>query len=249
MAVTPGPPGLPDGTIDTQLSKGAIGLPAVVMQALTHVAPAAGAIVTVQVIAQLVGLTTPLAFLIAFLICLMLAASLTQLARHLPSAGGYYTYVSRTIGPRAGFMTAWLYFLYDPIQGGMNLAFAGWFMNSVLGTLYGVSTPWLWPITLAVGAVLITLLMYRGIKISGKVLVILGMLEILIFVCLAATGFVHAGPGGVSLSVFNPAHKIPHGGSMFLAVVFSIFAFTGFEACVPLAEESRRPRGTSPAPS
>jgi amino acid transporter len=250
MATTPmsGSTAPPDdgGTIDTQLSRGAIGLPAVVMQALTHVAPAAGAIVTIQFIAQLVGLTTPLAFLIAFLICIMLAASLTQLARHLPSAGGYYTYVSRTVGPRAGFMTAWMYFLYDPIQGGMNLAFAGWFMNSVLGTLYGVSAPWLWPITLGVGTVLITFLMYRGIQLSGRVLVILGMIEILIFVGLAATGFVHSGPGGVSLGVFNPAHRIPHGGSMFLAVVFSIFAFTGFEACVPLAEESRHPRKNIP---
>jgi amino acid transporter len=234
------------GTIDTQLSRNAIGLPAVVMQALTHIAPAAGAIVTIQFIATLVGLTTPLAFLIAFLICLMLAASLTQLAKHLPSAGGYYTYVSRTVGPRAGFMTAWLYFLYDPIQGGMNLAFAGFFMNTVLGTLYGVSAPWLWPITLSVGTVIITWLMYRGISISGKVLVYLGMIEILIFVALALTGFVHSGPGGASLSVFNPATKIPHGGSMFLAVVFSIFAFTGFEACVPLAEESADPRRNVP---
>lgn len=248
MAATsmPGPSHPPGGAIDTELSKGAIGLPAVVMQALTHVAPAAGAIVTIQFIAQLVGLTTPLAFLIAFLICLMLAASLTQLAKHLPSAGGYYTYVSRTVGPRSGFMTAWMYFLYDPIQGGMNLAFAGWFLNSVLGTLYGVSAPWLWPITLLVGTGLITFLMYRGIKLSGKVLVILGMVEILIFVALAVTGFVHSGPGGVSTGVFNPAHRLPQGGSMFLAVVFSIFAFTGFEACVPLAEESRRPRTNIP---
>ncbi len=245
MTTTPAP-GPASGTIDTELSRGAIGLPAVVMQALTHVAPAAGAIVTIQFIAQLVGLSTPLAFLIAFLICLMLAASLTQLAKHLPSAGGYYTYVSRTVGPRAGFMTAWLYFLYDPIQGGMNLAFAGFFMNSVLGTLYGVSAPWLWPITLAVGTILITGLMYRGIRISGRVLVVLGMIEILIFVALALTGFVHSGPGGVSASVFNPANKIPHGGSIFLAVVFSIFAFTGFEACVPLAEESRRPTRNVP---
>jgi amino acid transporter len=246
MTTTPGPATPAGGTIDTQLSRNAIGLPAVVMQAMTHIAPAAGAIVTIQFIATLVGLTTPLAFLIAFLICLMLAASLTQLAKHLPSAGGYYTYVSRTVGPRAGFMTAWLYFLYDPIQGGMNLAFAGYFMNVVLGTLYGVQAPWLWPITLAVGTIVITWLMYRGISISGKVLVYLGMIEILIFVALALTGFVHSGPGGASLSVFNPAHKLPHGGSMFLAVVFSIFAFTGFEACVPLAEESADPKRNIP---
>lgn len=38
-------------------------------------------------------------------------------------------------------MTAWLYFLCDPIQGGMNLAVAGWFLNGLLGTLYNVQAP------------------------------------------------------------------------------------------------------------
>ena len=31
------------------------------------------------------------------------------LAQQAPSAGGFYTFVSAGIGPRAGFITGWLY--------------------------------------------------------------------------------------------------------------------------------------------
>jgi amino acid transporter len=45
----------------------------------------------------------------------MLGVGLTQLARHLPAAGGYYTYVSRTVHPSASFLSARLFFLYAPV--------------------------------------------------------------------------------------------------------------------------------------
>lgn len=235
----------PKGTARTELNPDAIGLGGVVMQALTHVAPAAGAVLTIQAIVLLVGPITPLAFLIAGVIVVMLGISLTQLARHLPSAGGYYTYVTDTLGPKWGFMTAWAYFLYDPLQAGMNLAFAGWLINSVLNLYYGINAPWLWPVFVVVGTVGVALLMYNGIAITAKTQVFLGLFEILVILALAFTGFIHPGAGGTSLAVFNPVHEAK-GGSLFLAIVFSIFAYTGFEACVPLAEESRNPRKTVP---
>jgi amino acid transporter len=235
----------PSGVGRTELEPGAIGLLGVVMQALTHVAPAAGAILTIQAIVLLVGPIAPLAFLIAGVIVVMLGISLTQLARHLPSAGGYYTYVTDTLGPRWGFLTAWAYFLYDPIQGGMNLAFAGWITNTVLNLYYGINVPWLWPAFVIVGSVGIALLMYTGIAITARVQVALGAFEILVMMALALTGFIHPGAGGASMAVFNPGN-IVKGGNLFLAIVFSIFAYTGFEACVPLAEESKNPLKTIP---
>jgi amino acid transporter len=45
--------------------------------------------------------------------------------------------------------------------------------------------------------------------------------------------------------VFNPAN-VPANGTLFLAVVFSIFAYSGWEAVAPLAEESRNPRRNVP---
>jgi amino acid transporter len=65
-----------------------------------------GLVVAVQFVTTLAGTASPLAYLIAFLIVLVLGVCLSQLALHLPSAGGYYTYVSRSLNPKAGFLAA-----------------------------------------------------------------------------------------------------------------------------------------------
>ncbi len=72
---------------------------------------------------------------------LSLGMSLAELAKHLPSAGGYYTYVSRTVHPRAGFLTAWLYFLYDPVGTAINLTIVGYMTEKSLLAAYPL-VPW-----------------------------------------------------------------------------------------------------------
>ena len=86
---------------------------------------------------------------------------------------------------------------------------------------------------------------YTGIAISEKLLIITGGIEIVIMVALAITGFLDPGPGGFSFAPLNPANA-PAGSGLFTAIVFSIFAFSGWEAVAPLAEESKNPRRNVP---
>ena len=90
------------------LRANALGLADVLMQGITHTAPATAVLLTIQFIASNAGVTAPLAYLVAFLIVLPLGVSLAQLAKHFPSAGGYYTYV-RTIIIMGGYLvfTSW----------------------------------------------------------------------------------------------------------------------------------------------
>jgi len=228
----------------TELRANALGLPAIVMQGVTHIAPAVGVVLSIQFITSLAGVTTPLSYLFAFFIVLLLGASLTHLAKHLPSSGGYYTYLSRTVHPRAGFLTAWLYFLYDPTCPAINLAFMGFFFESTLKTEWGV-TWFKWWLFFLIGTAFVTFIIYRGIKISARTIVILGVFEIAVVVVLSIFGLFSPGPGGVNFSSYNPSHALSTNG-LFLGVVFSIFAFTGFEAVAPLAEESEKPRRLLP---
>jgi amino acid transporter len=228
----------------TNLRANALGLPAVVMQGVTHIAPAVGVVLSIQYITSLAGVTTPLSYLFAFFIVLLLGASLTQLAKYLPSAGGYYTYLSRTVHPRAGFLTAWLYFLYDPTCPAINLAFMGYFFQSTLKAQWGI-TWFTWWLFFLIGTAFVTFFIYRGIKISTRTVVILGAFEIAIVVALGIFGLFSPGPGGANFSSYNPGHSLTTNG-LFLGVVFSIFSFTGFEAVAPLAEESQNPRKSLP---
>src|SRR5659263_274418 len=134
------------------LNSGAIGLTGVLMQALTHMGPAIGMATSLAFIVSLAGLTAPLAFFIAFLVIVTVGVSITQLARHFPAAGGYFTYISRTLHPRAGMFTAWIFFLYDPLGGAINLAFFGFIFQHFMQAAYGAVIPW-WIIFLIEAAI------------------------------------------------------------------------------------------------
>lgn len=233
----------PRNTGEPSLRAGALSLSSVLMQGITHIAPAVGIVLTLQLITSLAGVAAPLAYLIAFVIVLTLGLSLTQLAKHLASAGGYYTYVSRTVHPRAGFLTAWLYFLYDPTSAAINLAFMGYFFEGTLKAEYGIVFPW-WLFFL-IGTAIITLLVYCGVEISARTMVMLGVAEIIIVVALALTGLFEPGPGGINFHSYNPTRATSPNG-LYLGVVFSIFAFSGFESVAPLAEESEDPHRNLP---
>jgi amino acid transporter len=225
------------------LRAGALKFPAILMQGITHIAPAVGLILSIQFIASVAGVAAPLAYLLAFFIVLTLGISLTQLARQLPSAGGYYTYISRTVHPRAGFLTAWLYFLYDPTATAINLAFMGFFFESTMRVEFHIWCPW-WLFFLVATAI-ITVLVYRGVAISTGTIVVLGAAEIAIVIALSLFGVVHPGAGGINLNGYLPSHA-PSRSGLYLGIVFSIFSFTGFDAVAPLAEESEHPRRNLP---
>jgi amino acid transporter len=240
----PGPSAASGGSrVRTDLRSGALKLPAVVMQGIAHTAPATAVLLTLPFIASHAGVVAPLAYLLAFLIVLMLGLVLTQHAKHIASAGGYYAYVSRTVHPRAGFLVSWLFVLYTATVPAFSLAKMGGVLESSLAGEYGLVVPW-W-LFLLVGTGFTFASTYRGIEVSAGALFVLGVLEMGIVVLLAVWGLIAPGSGGWNLSSFSPAH-VADGTGFYLGVVFSIFALTGWEGVVPLAEESADPRRIVP---
>jgi amino acid transporter len=225
------------------LDSGAISMAGVLMQAITHIAPAVGLIFTVQVISGVAGIASPFALTSACLAMATVAVSVTQLAKKISSAGGYFTWVSTILGPRSGFFVAWIFLLFEPIAAGINIAFLGGILESTFKAEYGFDLHW-W-ITGLAGVILLTVVSRLGLKLSIRFVVLMGAFEILVCVALAISGLLHPGAGGVNFSPFNPADAVNFNG-LFLGVVFSIFAFQGFEEVAPLAEESREPARTLP---
>lgn len=233
-------------TMRTDLEPDAIGLLGATMQAITHIAPAIAGFFFTAFIVGLAGITAPLAYFIGFILVLMLGSTLAQLAKHMPSAGGYYTYVSKAIHPRVGFLVSWMYILYSPLVGGPLAGFFGFIVAGELKANWGIDVPWLWWVSVLVFAPLTAYLQWEGIKLSTRFMVITGGLEMLIVMALAVTGFIDPPTGqGISLDVFNPA-RIPAAEGFALAVVFTVQGLTGWEASAPLAEETKDPRRNVP---
>jgi amino acid transporter len=230
-------------TATNRLRSETVGLVGVIMQALGSIAPALAVLFPLQFITSNAGVAAPLAYLGAFVIALMLGSILAQFTRHTSSAGTYYTFVSQSLGGRWGFLVSWLYLLvYITVT-----ATAGTFMASTLNATllaeYGWNIPW-WVFMLYL-IVIANVFTYRGIRLSVTTLVAFGAFEIVVCMALGLWGLANPGPGGLTLSWINPANALSANG-LFLGVVFAIFAFAGWDAAAPLAEESRQPLRTVP---
>jgi len=233
---------------ETPLRAGAVGLTGAVMQNVTHIAPAIAAFFFTATIVSFSGGHAPLAYLLGFLVVLALGMCLVQLAKRFPSAGGYFTYVSRTVGARAGFLTGWMFVLYSPIVPGPILAYFGFILEGELKSNYNVT--WFhWWMFAIVAIPAVTALAYLGIKLSVRTIVVVGALEFLIVLALGLFGLLSPGPGGFTLRSFdysfNPGN-IATASGFALAVVFTVQGLTGWEAAVPLAEETENPRRNIP---
>jgi amino acid transporter len=226
--------------VGPSLKKGVITLPGVLMQSVTSIAPAIAGLFTVPFIVLNAGIAAPLAYLGAFVIALFLGYVLAQFSRHLSSTGSYYTFVSRSLGGRWGFLVAWVYLLFYPVVIAQVGSFMGSTLQSTLKAEYNITFQWWWFMIFLILFVAWT--GWRGVELSVKLLIGLGVIEALIVLALAINGFASPGSGGVNFGWLSFSHA--HG--LFLGVVFAIFAITGWDAAAPLAEESRDPKRTVP---
>ena len=229
----------------TDLEENAIGLLGATMQCITHISPAIAAFFYTAFVVGLAGLTAPLAYFAGFVLVLLLGNTLVQFSKHLPSAGSYYTYVSRAIHPRAGFLTSWMYILYSPLCGGAIYGFFGFILEGELKSNWNIDAPWLWPLCVLVGAPLVAFVQHRGIKLSTEFMLITGGIELLVVLALALSGLASPGPGGFSFEPFNPGN-IASAAGFSLAIIFSVQALTGWEGAAPLAEETTDPKRNVP---
>jgi len=228
----------------TQLKPGALRLPSIFMQSLTMVAPGIAALFYTPFVVSVAGLAAPLAYPIAFVIVLITAVVLAELAKAVPGAGGYYNYVARGINPSAGFVVSWLNLIYAPLVLGAVTVFGGWVIAGSLGWT-GTLADW-FPIVFSIVVVsVVAYIQYLGVQLSGKTLVILGGIELIVVSLLGLWGLANPGPGGLNLKPFDIGNAKSISG-LALATVFSIQAFTGWEGAAPMAEESENPRRNVP---
>ena len=238
--------GEPEGTRDFQhLREHSIGLPQVLFQSITHMAPAAAVAYSIYISVPFAQQALPLAVALALIACLCAATAIGQLAKLVPSAGGLYAYAARSIGPWAGFLVAWLFVGFQPLVAPFLYLEFGWAMNEVMGSETSFDYSGQWWIWVALMTVIVFLLTYRDIRISTTAGVILGAFEIVIFGALALW-MIFSNVHSLNLQPFNPHHAVGDWSGIFKGMVFAILAFIGFEASAPLGEEARNPLRSIP---
>jgi amino acid transporter len=234
------------------LRPNAIGLPGALFQSITTMAPASAVAFSLGAAIPFAGAALPLAVLIALIVCSLIALNIGALARYLPSAGGFFTYLSHSFGSQAGWMAGWLfslaYLLVVPLQLLVLGPVADGFVNQYFHLSFGANG---WAVWAIIFAVIVFGLTYSGIKISADTGIVLGAIEIVVFVLLSIWLIASSGGGNLA-TTFNPASSLESGPflrgwqGILHGMIFAFLAFIGFESSAPLAEEAHNPRSTVP---
>lgn len=225
------------------LRKNALGLGGAVIMSAALMGPAVSVYFNPQVVAINAGAATPFVFVLALAVMLVLASSIMEMARVFPGAGSFYTYVSRGIGARSGFVTGGLMFVAYGLLVPAELALIGTYTEGILAG-YGISVSWV--LISAIFLVIMVTLSLKGITGSLRTAAVLFIIEVLVIVVLSAIVLAQGGADGLSLEPLSPAASPTGLSGLALGMVFGILSFVGFEAATTLGEEVRDPQRNIP---
>jgi len=120
-----------------ELRRGVVGLGGVLFQSITFMAPAIATAFSSPIGMAFGGGATPLAVIFALIASWFVASSIAQLARHMPSAGSFYTYVSNSIHPGLGFLVGWAFELALLVGGAFLATQIGIIVSGTLNSEFG----------------------------------------------------------------------------------------------------------------
>lgn len=242
----------PTGQVNS-LHNNAIGLPGVLYFAIAGAAPIAAMFFNVPSIASQAGASTPLVFLISAIGLIMLAITIVYFSRRLSSAGGFYTWISHSLGSRAAIIAGWLMLGgYAIFEAASQAAFGG-LTDNTLSTFLNVHIPGGWWTYALLGTILVSILTYFDVKWSTWALapfmvIELGSLIIFDLVItlkggVAGHDLVHTfTPAGSSLKGVAPGGVLGIG----VAMALGVWSWVGFESGAVYGEEARNPRRAVP---
>lgn len=189
------------------------------------------------------GSAYPAAYLVATVVLLLFAVGFTAMTKFVEDAGAFYSYVAKGLGSAMGGGTAFLalvtYFaVYLAVLG-----YIGEASRALIEDHGGPDIPWLLLSVLMLA--LVSLLGYRNVELSGRVLAVLLSLEVVVVGALSLAIFAKGGgPEGISTATFS-VHDFFQGAPG-IGLIFAVSGFIGFEATAIFRDEAVRPEKTIP---
>jgi amino acid transporter len=240
MAIdTGGPTG---GAVESKgLKDGALGLASATVIGVASTAPAYSLAATLGFVTFYVGSKAPAVMWIAFLPMACIAAAFFYLNRADPDCGTNFSWVTRAMGPRAGWLGGWSSMMADLIIMPSLAYIAAQYTFLLFGWDNLAGNTWC---TLILGIVFImgmTWICVVGIELSARSQLLLLLTELVVLVLFSTValirafghsrGFVHP-----SMSWLTPVH---FGGVSALAsaLLIAVFIYWGWDTAASVNEE------------
>jgi amino acid transporter len=228
------------------LKTGAIGYLSNLVIGVASTAPAYSLAVTLGFITAIAGMGfhAPAVLIVSFLPMLLIAAAYNYMNKADPDCGTSFTWVTRALGPRLGWLTGWVIVAADIVVMATLAYIAGVYTFLLFG-LDAASTNLLdISIIAAIWIAVMTWICYVGIEISARTQFFLLGIEIFTLALFAVVAlwkvYVTGVPGSVHVGLgwFSP-FNLPGGTTALVSgVLLGVFIYWGWDSGVCVNEES-----------
>ena len=247
------PAGRDDGSdrhaVDKGLKVGAIGLLSAVVIGVASTAPGYSLAAGLGFVAQEAGSQSPAIMWVAFLPMLFIAASYYYLNRADPDCGTTFTWVTRAMGPKSGWLGGWGIIVADLVIMPSLAGIAGIY-TFLLFDANGLANNKWW--VLLLGLIFIfamTLVCVIGIELNAKMQFFLLAAEVVVLFIFAAVALYKVFSGEIAGSVepswdwVNP-FALDGVEPLVDGLVLAIFLYWGWDTAVTVNEETKDPAKT-----
>jgi len=210
-------------------------------QSISTIAPTTTPVATIPLVCALAGNGTWLAYVLASLAILLVAACISKFARYSASPGSLYTYTAKIMPPAIAAASAWSLLLAYIATGASVIGGFYHYGNLLLRDATGHSTS---AVFLALLATAVSIwIAGRDVKISARLMlwieaISVSLILIVVILVLARTGF--------RLDTEQLYLRGMTGSGLRLGLVLALFSFVGFESATTLGSEARNPLKTIP---
>jgi amino acid transporter len=226
------------------LQKRVLSTPEVLAQSVANMAPSAAMALLPLFVFLDAGNGAWLSFGISMVILLIVAYCAAQFATRINSAGSFYVWVTRALGPGAGSAAGWglvLGYLFTGVACVLGFEIYG--DNFLVGWGVAPSDHIVRGILYVVGGLAPAIMAVSDIKISQRLAFILESISVTIILILCIAVYVHN--GGV-IDTHQLTLKGSGTGGIVVGMVLAIFAFVGFESAGSLGQEAKDPARSVP---
>lgn len=226
------------------LDRRAVGFADVLAQSVSAVAPSAAATTVVLLVAGISPAVTVPAILVAAVLSLLIARTVSQFARRFAATGSLYTYTARGLGPGAGLAAGAAILVGYGAIAIFALLGGAYYTTFLLASIWpGFGSAAATAGVLVIEALLVVAVLVSGIRLSARVALVVEGVSVAIIVALLIVLLVRIGPVDPAVLVSLDGMSLP---ALAAASVVAVTAFVGFESAATLGAEARSPLRSIP---